>query len=181
MQILGEAYVALRTYAPLDPQFPVVLFGAVAEGPVRSRDARAYEEVLHKFDEMLARRGRELGARQTGLVIHDKRAIERDVQRTAQNWREIAGRMGQLTHLADVPLFADSKASRLIQAADLVSWALWRYYGLPTSDESWARDLWAFFDGELGGVMHGLIHASPKFQAGCDCPPCKSRGGTRRP
>jgi hypothetical protein len=151
-----------------------VLFGAVAEDAT-NRDARAYEEVLHKFDEMLARRGRILGERQTGLVVHDKRAIERDVQRTTQTWREIAGRMGQLTHLADVPLFADSRASRLIQAADLTCWALWRYYGLATADDSWIRDLWALFDGDNGGVMHGLIHASPKFRAGCQCPPCMSR------
>lgn len=171
-RVLIEAYRAIRTYRPIDAAYPLVLFGAVVESPDRER--RAYEETLHKFDEMLNRRTRERGERETGFVIHDKRAIERDVQRAAQNWREIAGRMGALTHLADVPVFADSKASRLLQAADFVAWALWRYYGLGTPDENWISDLWPLFD-NAGGVMHGLIHVSPRFRAGCPCPPCASR------
>ncbi len=175
-RVLAEAYRVIRTYRPVDHRFPVALFGSVVEGPDRER--RAYEEILHKFDEMLNRRTRERGERgerETGFVVHDKRAIERDVQRAAQNWREIAGRMGTLTHLADVPVFADSKASRLLQAADLVSWALWRYYGLTTPDTRWASGLWSLFDGPDGGVMHGLIHVSPRFRSGCTCPPCASR------
>lgn len=151
---------------------PLALFGAVVEEG--DRDRRAYEEVLHKFDEMLTRRSRETGERQTGFVIHDKRSIERDVQRAAQTWREIAGRLGVLTHLADVPVFADSKASRLLQAADFVSWSLWRYYGLPTPDPRWASGLWPLFDAS-DDVMHGLIHVSRRFRTGCDCPPCVSR------
>jgi hypothetical protein len=172
LTLMHEAYRAIKSYRPVDPTSPILLFGAVVEGP--SRESRAYEEVLHKFDEMLNRRSRELGERQTGFVIHDKRAIERDVQRAAQTWREIAGRMGVLTHLADVPVFADSNASRLLQAADFVSWALWRYYGLSTSDDRWASNLWSMFDA-TDGVMHGLIHASRRFRTGCACPPCSSR------
>jgi len=156
----------------VDSEFPVVLFGAVVESGERER--RAYEETLHKFDELLTRRTRDRGERETGLVIHDKRAIERDVQRAAQTWREIAGRLGVLAHLADVPVFADSKASRLIQAADFVAWALWRYYGMSQSDHRWIGDLWHLFD-HGDGVMHGLIHVSPRFRTGCACPPCSSR------
>lgn len=148
------------------------MFGAVVEG--NNREIRAYEEVLHKFDEMLTRESHMTGERQTGVVIHDRRSIERDVQAAAQYWREIAGRMGQLTHLADVPMFADSRASRLIQAADLTSWALWRYYGLPISDAQWIAPLWRVFD-SADGIMHGLIHVSRKFREGCECPPCNSR------
>jgi hypothetical protein len=65
-----------------------------------------------------------------------------------------------LTHLSDVPLFADSQASRLIQAADFVCWALWRYYSQPTPDEQWIKQLWAGFD-HADGKMHGLVHVNP--------------------
>ena len=43
-------------------------------------------------------------------------------------WQHAAGVLPQLRNLADVPLFADSRASRLLQAADLVSYALYRHY-----------------------------------------------------
>jgi len=179
LKVLAATYRCIRDFRPVDARFPAALFGAVVEG--HDREARAYEEVLHKFDEMLNRRTRELGERQTGFVIHDKGATERDVQKAAHTWRHISGRMGLLTHLADVPVFADSKASRLIQAADFVAWALWRYYGLTASDVTMIEPLWSKFDA-ADGVMHGLIHVSPRFRSGCVCPPCASRhkalGGT---
>ncbi|MGH2865377.1 MAG: DUF3800 domain-containing protein, partial [Solirubrobacteraceae bacterium] len=100
---------------------------------------------------------------------------ERRVQNWADRWRLIESRIGVLTHMADVPFFADSRASRLLQAADFVSWALWRYYGLPSPDERWIKPLWSHFD-QVGGKMHGLVHVSRSFQDGkCACPPCVSR------
>jgi hypothetical protein len=140
----------------------------------RNRERRAYEEVLHKFDEMLNRQGHARGTHERGIVIHDRRVIERDVQSWTQSWREVAGRIGRLTHIVDVPLFADSRASRLIQAADFVSWGLFRYYG-PTKDDKWIKDLWGKFD-SVDAAMHGLIHVHPRFRWGkCVCPPCSSR------
>jgi hypothetical protein len=35
---------------------------------------------------------------------------------------------GVVTNLSEVPLFMDSKASRLVQLADLVAFSLYRYY-----------------------------------------------------
>lgn len=173
-RVLHRTYESLASFRPSDPDYPVSLFGAVVDRRLPNYTARAYEEVLHKFDEMLRRRGGQLGQRLTGLAIHDRHAIERDLQRAAETWRHIAGRMGTLHHLADVPLFADSDASRLIQAADFVTWALWRCYGLPQSDRRWIDRLWGMFDAD-GGTMHGLIHASREFVQGCGCPPCASR------
>jgi hypothetical protein len=85
------------------------------------------------------------------------------------------GRIGVLTHLTDVPFFADSRASRLLQAADLIAWALWRYYGLASPDGRWISSLWPHFD-SADGTMHGLVHVTRSFRLGrCECPPCKSR------
>jgi len=108
-------------------------------------------------------------------VIHDRSATERRVQSWADRWRLIESRIGVLTHLVDVPFFADSQASRLLQAADFVAWSLWRYYGLMSADERWIKPLWSHFD-QADGKMHGLVHVSRGFQAGqCACPPCTSR------
>lgn len=173
-RILHRTYETIANFRVLDTQYPMALFGAVVDRRRADCTERAYEEVLHKFDEMLNRRSQLVGQHQNGLAIHDKHYVERDVQRAAETWRHIAGRIGTLHHLADVPLFADSKASRLIQAADFVTWALWRYYGLPQSDDRWINRLWDLFDAD-GGTMHGLIHVSREFSRGCGCRPCASR------
>ena len=157
----------------MDVTHPVALFGAVVDRRFPDHEKRAYEEVLHKFDEMLTRQGYALRHHEAGIVIHDRRLlIERDIQQQTERWRHVAGRIGTLTHLADVPFFADSRASRLIQASDFVAWALWRFYG-PQRDDRWIRSLWSKFDADKG-IMHGLIHVSRDFHT-CTCPPCMSR------
>ncbi len=176
MAILDTVYQAIASYEPRDSNYAPALFGAVIDADYHDQVERAYEEVLHKFDEMLTRRGHLQGQpHQRGLAIHDKAVVEGDLQTWTAVWRRTAGRIGVLTHMADVPVFADSKASRLIQAADFVAWALWRYYGLPARDGYWVQRLWPLFDSDKG-VMHGLIHVTREFRAGtCDCPPCVSR------
>jgi hypothetical protein len=175
-QILRGAYQALATYRAVSANEQHAFFGAVVERSYADYQERAWDEVLHRFDEMLTRRGNEAGEpHQRGIVIHDRHAGERTVQDWAARWRLLESRIGVLTHLVDVPFFADSKASRLLQAADFVAFALWRYYGLPTADPRAVTDLWRRFD-HADGKMHGLVHVSRSFPAGqCACPPCVSR------
>ncbi len=177
--VLQATYRALVRYQCRDGSFPCALFGAVVDAGYGDAQQRGYEEVLHKFDEMLTRQGMASGVHQRGLVIHDKQIIEPVVQAWTSTWRQSGGRIGTLTHLADVPLFADSRASRLIQASDFVCWALWRFYGMAPSDERWIRDLWSRFDrARPDGQMDGLIHVTRGFRTGsCLCPPCSSRRG----
>ncbi|HTR72047.1 MAG TPA: DUF3800 domain-containing protein [Solirubrobacteraceae bacterium] len=126
----------------MDPDYPLALFGAVVDRHYSDYRKRAYEEILHRFDEMLG----PTATRQEhwrGVVVHDESNIEKNVQAWTQRWREVAGRIpGKLGHVVDVPFFADSKASRMIQAADLVTFALWRYYGLRQPDKTWIDYLW---------------------------------------
>lgn len=174
-RILNNSYRALRSYQCIDAANPCVFFGAVVERSYRDYEERAWEEVLHKFDEMLGRQGKLAGEHQRGIVIHDRSSTERQVQNWADKWRQLSGRIGTLTHMTDVPFFSDSRASRLLQAADFVAWALWRYYGVRDRDDRWMKPLWNHFDSE-GGKMHGLIHVSRSYRQGqCDCPPCKAR------
>ena len=59
---------------------------------------------------------------------------------------------GNLRNLAEVPLFVDSQASRIIQIADLVAWAVWRRYEF--QDTRYFDRIVSRFDSE-GGVLHG--------------------------
>jgi len=135
--VLGSTYNALASYSCLEAEYPVALFGAVVDARYADREKRAYELVLNKFDEMLDRIYRKHGARDQGLVIHDKcvvdtpmrqrprttrQTFERKIQEWTTDWQDVAGRVGRLYNLAHVPLFADSKATRLVQSADFVAW-----------------------------------------------------------
>jgi hypothetical protein len=86
--------------------------------------------------------------------------------------------VGQLENLADVPLFADCRATRLLQVADLVSYALYRRYR-PDRPSDMSREyfttLWPKFDA-ADGATHGCVHFSPSFGRGeCGCEPCRGR------
>jgi Protein of unknown function (DUF3800) len=174
-RILRSSYRALTSYQCMDANFPFTFFGAVVERSYQDFEERAWEEVLHKFDEMLHRQAKVTGEHQRGIVIHDRSSTERRVQSWADRWRQLSGRIGTLHHMVDVPFFSDSRASRLLQAADFVAWALWRNYGLHQRDDSWIKPLWDHFDSE-DGKMHGLIHVCRSYRQGnCGCPPCRAR------
>ncbi len=173
LDLLRGAYSSIGGFTCMDPQYPCALFGAVVDRRAYAdHKQRAYEEILHRFDEMLGRGGEH----RRGIVIHDESHVEKSLQAWTQRWREVAGRIpGTLGHIVDVPLFADSRASRMIQAADLVTFGLWRYYGLQSPDTTWIDYLWPRFDA-VDGRMHGVIHVNPGFSKGkCGCPPCQAR------
>ncbi|MHB1955926.1 MAG: DUF3800 domain-containing protein [Sulfobacillus sp.] len=187
--ILGSTYRAITTYECIDKRYPMALFGAVVDGRYSDRERMAYELVLNKFDEMLDRHRFRGSERQSGLVIHDRRVVaaptgptigsriqhERRIQEWTRNWQEVAGKVGQLHNFADVPLFADSRSTRLVQVADFVCWSLSRFYALPSRDERWVRSLWGLFQ-VADGHMHNLIHVTPDYEKKrCICPPCKLR------
>jgi len=179
LAVLADAYQALTTFRPSDPTLPPRVFGAIVDRRHKTfaqADRTAYDHVLHRFDEMLQRLGAAGQARQAGIVIHDRnKHKERTIQQMAARWQRTGAR---LDTLAEVPLFTDSRASRLVQAADLVSSALWRNYGLTPPDDTAVAPLWPLVD-VRGSVLSGVIHLTPDYRSGiCTCPPCASRRAT---
>ena len=86
----------------------------------------------------------------------------------AGKFRLSGTRWGDLRNMAEVPQFVDSRASRLVQLPNLVSWAVWRRY--EHQDTRYFDRISARFDSE-GGVMQGLVHYTPD-QENCSCPAC---------
>jgi len=129
----------------------------------------AFEEICNRFDLRLRRTRPD--ERHRGLVVMDKSHYENTLQHLAQGFRESGTRWGKLRNLAEVPLFVDSKMSRIIQLADLVAWATWRHYEL--DDNAYFKRIASRFDSE-GGVIHGLVHYKPRDEQ-CHCPACMSR------
>ena len=81
------------------------------------------------FDVMLRRQRQNAHTANRGLMICDRRVVpEREIQEWTREWQKAVATIGQLRNMADVPLFADSRVSRFIQPANLVSDALYRHY-----------------------------------------------------
>lgn len=176
-QIVTDAYSAIAAYKPVDSEYPPAVFGAIVERKHRrfkQADEKAYDHVLHRFDDMLQRRNRTAPAQQRGVILHDARQkMEKPLQQWARRWQ---GTGARLDHLAQVPVFADSKASRLLQTADFVAYAIYRHYSADARDPTRAAALWPLADTLPDGRMHGVIHLTPDFGGkGCPCPPCASR------
>ena len=113
------------------------------EDPVRA----TLKQVIGMFDRFLARRFPRCDNPQRGLLVCDKSRAEESIQAWCKPEVHQSGNM------AEVPLFADSKATRLIQLADLVAYALFRKY--EKKDDSLYKIIEHKFDAS-GGIRHGL-------------------------
>lgn len=181
LSLLADAYRLIAEFSPADPDLPLALFGVAVDARFRAADSQvtrerfAYEVLLNKFDLMLMKARVEKQKPNRGLVIHDRRVVvERDIQTWTSEWRTAAGNVGQLRNLADVPLFADSRATRLLQVADLVSYSLFRQYSADRPDDAFEQ-LWPVFHSDRG-VTHGCVHFTPSYgQGACACRPCEQR------
>ena len=161
LKTLDAAHRSVRTFATaVDKQ-------ALEGDPVEY----AFEEICNRFNLFLSRLWRNEGDQQRGLVVMDESRYEQALQGLARQFREEGTRWGSLRNMAEVPLFADSNASRLIQIADLLAWAVWRRY--EHGDTRYFDLIVRRFDRE-GGVLHGLVHRKDP-RDDCHCPGCLSR------
>lgn len=112
----------------------------------------AFEQLSSRFDHYL-RRLHKAGDTQRGVVIFDKSTYETTIQSLATDFRTVGYRWGVLRNLAEVPLFLDSKASRLIQLADLIAYSVFRNY--ERGDDTYFSIIRNRFDSD-GAAVHGL-------------------------
>ena len=163
-----QARESIRGHCPL--------FGVVVDQRARSPEdpvAYAFEQLCNRFDRYLRRRylrhrGQKMGDNQRGLIILDKSTRETQLQSLASEFKTVGHRWGATRYLADVPFFVDSRATRLIQYADLVAHAMWRKF--EKGDDRFFRVIADGFDRE-GPAVHGLHHFKDLGDV-CDCPAC---------
>jgi hypothetical protein len=123
-----------------------------ASASPRDPIALSFEQLSSRFDLFLKRLHKN-GDSQRGIIIFDKSTYESTVQNLATDFRTIGHTWGVLRNLSEVPLFLDSKASRLIQLADLIAYSAFRKY--EKSDNQFFSIVEDRLDAE-GGVVHGL-------------------------
>lgn len=134
----------------------VRLFGAVIKkSAVSGQDPveLAFEQLTSRYDMFLKRLFSKHRDAQRGLILLDKSSTENRIQTLAREFKYEGHSWGRTKNYAEVPVFLDSKASRLIQLADLVAFALFRFHEY--NDNSFYDVIKHCFDSE-GGVEHGL-------------------------
>jgi len=101
--------------------------------PVRTHRTvaeQAFEQVVSRFERYLAdMESLNAGERSLGILVHDNNdtvarrhtALMRDFLAKGTLWTSIK-------HIIETPLFVDSKLTRMVQIADLVSYAFRRYH-----------------------------------------------------
>jgi hypothetical protein len=112
-------------------QLKLRVFASVIEKATMPQDQileRSFEAVAHQFDQYLADMWVRRRDPQRGLVVCDKASYEQKLQALSSLFKHQGHALGRLRNFAEVPLFLDSKASRLIQMADLIAYWIFRYY-----------------------------------------------------
>lgn len=119
------------------------------EDPVRA----TFQQLVSRFDHFLAREHIQHRNTHRGLVIFDKTSKEGPIQALARDFKVTGHDWGQLRNMAEVPAFIDSRATRLLQLADLVAYALYRNH--EKGDTQFSAIIDNRFDA-YGGIRHGL-------------------------
>jgi hypothetical protein len=126
--------------------------------------------LVRRFDLYLVRRHNQ-GDTQRGLMVFDESRHETRLQTLLRSYKVEGGPFGRPRNMADVPLFADSRASRLLQLADFIAWATFRRYERGVTNHF--DRIVGRFDSE-NNRLHGLYHKTRRFHD-CFCPACFSR------
>lgn len=112
----------------------------------------AFEQLSSRFDYYLKRLHNN-GDTQRGPIVFDKSTYETTLQTLATDFRTKGHTWGLIRNFAEVPLFLNSKASRLIQLADLIAYAIFRFY--EKGDNTFYSIIQNRFDSD-GEIVHGL-------------------------
>lgn len=112
----------------------------------------AFEQLASRFDKYLMRLHKK-GDTQRGIIIFDNSTYEATIQSLATDFRTIGYTWGVIRNFSEVPLFLDSRASRLIQLADLIAYSIFRAF--EREDKRFLNIIEPKFDRE-GSVVHGL-------------------------
>lgn len=135
-----------------------ILFGAVLDKSANQSvplNEELFTQITSRFDMFLKRRYAKTNRATRGIAIFDKSTSEQQFQIWSQNFQKTGNHWGNtLANFAEVPLFLDSKMSRLIQLADIIAYSIFRKYEF--NDDTYFSKIQDCFDKDTTGITHGL-------------------------
>lgn len=173
MDLLKNVYSVVRR-----KRFPdMILFGTAVHisYPATPEEAlrAAFEDICGRFNIFFVRQFN-AGHPSKGLLVLDRKGEASDARyREMLNVIRLAGvRLGYIRNIVDIPYSAQSHHSRLIQLADFVAYAIYRYYD--RGDRSFLDIILDRFDRRSPSWgPEGLSHL---IRVPCRCIACKLHG-----
>jgi hypothetical protein len=126
IQAMKDALGVLIASHPSNRVFACVVRKSLISGKEDAVEF-CFEQLSSRFDYYLRRLHRQKNI-QRGIIIFDKTSVDETIQNLATDFKTIGHSWDIIRNLAEVPLFIDSRASRLIQLADLIAYSVYRNY-----------------------------------------------------
>ncbi|NOT42371.1 MAG: DUF3800 domain-containing protein [Alphaproteobacteria bacterium] len=135
----------------------------------RTVDEQAFEQVISRFEKYLSRTPQLDGRQNFGIVVHDNNDTTARKHTTLMRRFHTEGTLWtDVDHIIETPMFVDSRLTRMVQVADLCSYALRRF--VENSETTLFRKIFARAD-RVGARAVGARH----FTAlSCACEICES-------
>jgi hypothetical protein len=174
-KVLVRAYEKIAATADNVYVFAVIMEKASFAGsdPIQ----KTCEELAGHFDaflEFLETRTGIGSDKERGLMVFDESNHQKTLHALLAQFRTTGASFGRIRHLAEIPMFTDSRLTRMLQIADLVAYAAFRRY--EHSDAKYFDMILHKFH-QTGGKLHSLVHLNRNHD-NCFCPGCMSRRGT---
>jgi hypothetical protein len=132
-----------------------------------SIDEQAFEQVVSRFEQFLVNTSPKGRPKFNGLVVHDNNeTIARKHTMLMREFRQSGTFWNQIKQIIETPLFVNSSLTRLVQVADLCSYALRRY--LEKNEETLFKQIFKRAD-RAGTKVHGVRHFADHK---CTCQIC---------
>jgi Protein of unknown function (DUF3800) len=153
-----------------DRQSRIKVFVSVVEKsllPAQDILPHAFEKLAVAFDNYLIARHKNKQDAQRGIAIFDNSTYEQSIQALTRVFKHQGHADGYLRNFAEVPLFLDSKASRLIQLADSVAYWIYRRYA--ALDDRGYRMIEPHIHGFSGGKQGAYELLTEQTQTELNC------------
>ncbi len=165
-ELLNDLYQCiLTTRFPNLIAFATVMHESAAGSPDETLHD-TFQDVCQRFNTFLVRQYN-FGYKDKGVLVID-RAHEDRYRQLIADFRRHGTDHGYLGNVVDIPFFARSRDTRMIQFADLCAYAVFRYY--ESSDDTYFKNVLPHFDRRA--PQHppdGLKHITREQ---CDCIAC---------
>ena len=147
--------------------------------PSKSRtgiDEQAFEQVVSRFEQYLVNTSPKKGPKHNGLIVHDNNeTIARKHTMLMREFRRSGTFWNKIEQIIETPLFVNSSLTRLVQVADLCSYALRRY--LEKNEETLFKEIFKRAD-RAGTRVLGVRHFA---DLKCTCQICVSHKAPVKP
>jgi len=144
----------------------------------RSVGDQAFEQVVSRFEQFLTRRGE---PKTHGLLVHDNNeTVSKKHTALMRRFHDEGTLWAKINRINETPLFVDSKLTRMVQLADLCSYAVRRFV------ENGERELFAPIFGRADVVERVVVGARHYTKMDCACLICEAhtpwgkKKGTKR-